>query len=76
MWRRGPCRGTKTHEIDGEDKSEKRGRRGLLVVAVVAVVVGERHDDAQRVRDAEERTLRRFSEVRRPRPIQGTLLGP
>ena len=78
MWRRGPRRGTKTHEFEGEDKSEKRGRQGLLVVVVVvvAVVVGECDNDAQRVRHTEKRTLRRFSEARRARPVQGTFLGP
>lgn len=76
MRRRGPCRGTKTYEIDGKDEREKRGRRGFPVVVVAVAVVGECDDDAQRVRDAEERSLRRFSEAWGSRPIQGTFLEP
>jgi hypothetical protein len=77
MWLRGTGarHATEPHEIEGEGKSEKRGGRGLPIV-VVAVVVRQRHDDAQRVLDAEERTLRRFSDAWRPYPVQGTLLVP
>jgi hypothetical protein len=63
-----------TYEIEGESKGDERGGRGLLVV--VAVIVCECHDDAQRVRHAKEWTLRRFSEARFPRPIQVTLFVP
>ena len=78
MWLRGTGarHATETHEIEGKGKGEKRGGRGLSVVAIVAVVVRQRHDDAQRVLDAEERALRSFSEARRPHPLQSTLLVP
>ena len=71
----GACRATETHESEGKAKSEKRGGRGLPVVVAITVI-RQRHDDAQRVLDAEERALRSFSEARRPRPLQDTLLVP